>query len=172
VHPERSYFVNGIVLGALAIMWITVLSWEGIQGLRGGMGHRGDSMSRFRRQLDIMSNQPYQMSAANRLEFDAGGVRLRRSPRYTPSSRFEAARRRRDIVLGLGLLAAAAIGGFYLARTPSSLWVMAIAATSLVGYCALVVRRRQIVAEQAAKVRYLPTAVSTSASGSYDRQAN
>ena len=149
--------MNGIVLGALAVMWVTVLSWEGIQSLREGFGRRGDSMTRFRRQLDIMSNQPYQMSAANRLEFEAGGARLRRSPRYSPGSRFEAARRRRDIVLGLALLSGAAIAGFYVARTPLSVWIMVLVSATFLAYSGSVARRRQLAAERAAKVRYLPT---------------
>ena len=155
--------MNGIVLGALAVMWIVVLSWEGIQGIREGFGRRGDSLTRFRRQLDIMSKQPYQMSAATRLQFEAGGVRLRRSPRYTPSSRFEAARRRRDLIFALGTLTAAAGVGFFFTANVVSLWIL-IAFGSLFGtYCVLVVRRRQLAAERAAKVRYLPTAPSTPA---------
>lgn len=150
--------MNGIVLGALAVMWVTVLSWEGIQSLREGFGRRGDSMTRFRRQLDIMSNQPYQMSAANRLEFEARGARLRRSPRYSPSSRFEAGRRRRDLVFGLGLLSGAAIAGFYVSGTTLSAWIMVLASGSFLAYSGTVVRRRQLAAERAAKVRYLPSA--------------
>ena len=150
--------MNGIVLGALAAMWIAVLSWEGIQSLRDSMGRRGSSMVVFRRQLDLLSRQPHQMSAANRLEFAAGGARVRRSPRYTPSSRFEAARRRRDAIFGLGSVTAAGMVGLYLTGTAFSLYVLGISATVFLSYCALVVRRRQLIADHKAKVRYLPSA--------------
>ncbi len=150
--------MNGIVLGALAVMWIVVLSWEGLQSLREGYGRRGDSMVRFQRQLDLLSKQPHQMSAANRLMFEAGGTPLRRHPSHTPTSRFEAARRRRDLVLGTGLFAAAAVLGFAASRSSFSLWVLALAATLFVSYSVAVIRRRQIAAERAAKVRYLPSA--------------
>ena len=152
------YIVNGIVLGALAVMWIAVLSWEGIQSLRDGMGRRGSSMVVFRRQLDLLSRQPHQLSAANRLEFDAGGARVRRSPRYTPSSRFEAARRRRDTVYGLGSATAVGIVGLYLTGMTPAMYLLVIAAMLFVSYCALVIRRRQIIADHEAKVRYLPSA--------------
>jgi len=167
---SREYFVNGIVLGALAVMWITVLSWEGIQSLRDGMGRRGDPMANFQRQLNILSRQPHQMSAANRLRFEAGGSRLRRSPRFTPTSRFEATRRRRDVLFALGCLTAAAAIGFYLARSPLSSYVLVATAAMLATYAYLVVRRRQLIAEHAAKVRYLPTAARTVQSPAYARR--
>ena len=149
--------MNSIVLCALAVMWVTVLSWEGIQSVREGFGRRGDSLTRFRRQLDIMSNQPYQMGAANRLEFEAHGARLCRSPRHSPSSRFEAGRRRRDLVFGLGFLSGATIAGFYVSGAPLSGWAMVVVSVTFLAYGAAVVRRRQLAAERAAKVRYLPT---------------
>lgn len=150
--------MNGIVLGALAVMWIVVLSWEGIQSVREGYGRRGDSMVRFQRQLDLLSKQPYQMSAANRLQFQAGGAPLRRHPRHTPTTRYEAARRRRDVVFALGMLAAAAAAGFAVSRSSLSLWLLIGTAALFGAYGMAVIRRRQLAAERAAKVRYLPSA--------------
>jgi len=170
VRMSRENFVNGIVLGALAVMWIAVLSWEGVQSLRGGMGRRGDPMANFQRQLDILSRRPQQMSAANRLRFESGGSRLRRSPRFTPASRFEATCRRRDVMFALSCLTAAAAAGFYLTRTPLSSYVLVVTTVMLASFAYLVVRRRQLVAEQVAKVRYLPTASRAAQSPVYARR--
>lgn len=150
--------MNGIVLGSLAVMWIVVLSWEGIQGVREGYGRRGDSMVRFQRQLDLLSKQPHQLSAANRLKFAAGGMPLRRHPRYTPITRFDAARRRRDIVFSSGMLTAAAGAGYAVTLSTLSMWIGAVVGAVFVSYSVAVIRRRQLAAERAAKVRYLPSA--------------
>lgn len=148
--------MNGIILGALAVMWVVVLGWEAVSNMRDGR-RRSDPMRNFRSQLSVLGRTvPKTVSAANRL--DTIGAPWRAGRFSPPQGRAAAAQRRRVISIALaGGLTLAGIVWFVTSTPVAGAAVLAFGGL-LVGFAWLSMRRRQLAEERARVVTYLPTA--------------
>lgn len=153
-----------MVLLILALIWAVVLIPPAIRNR--AEGRPSDSITAFRRQLAVLNRagprrSPGASSAVNRplrSVSPQGGVALATRPARvtTRAARSQARRRRRDILTGL---LAAAGATLIVGAIPALRWVWALHVAVdvlLVAYVALLIRQRNLAAEQALKVRFLP----------------
>ncbi|NOX31551.1 MAG: hypothetical protein GXP35_16120 [Actinobacteria bacterium] len=148
--------MNGIILGALATMWVVVLGWETFSNLRDGR-RRSDPMRNFTRQLGVLGRAvPKTVRPANALsrrEFGPTGAMV-----GPPASRSAAADRRR--VVSMSLTAGLVVAGvaWFVTSAPLAGAAVLVVGGLLIGFTSLVMRRKQLAEERARKVTYLPTA--------------
>lgn len=148
--------MTGIILGALAVMWVVVLGWEAIANMREGR-RRSDPMRHFKTQLNVLGRTvPKTVAAANRLASDTAP--LRSAAMNAPRGRTAAANRRRNVslVLGGGLAVAGVV--WFVTSTPIAGAAVLFFGGLLIAFSYLSMRRRQLEEERARVVSYLPTA--------------
>lgn len=145
-----------VILLVLAAVWAAVLI-PPILRARSDIRPTG-SVSDFHRQLRVLARTtPYGSGSRSSLAYtatDAAGPLYRLAPAMTPRQR--SIRRRRDILLGLGVVA---LGSLVLGFLPALrvLWLVHVGADVLLaGYIAALVYARNLAAERAEKVRFLP----------------
>jgi len=162
-----------VVLGLLAVVWIAVLAPPLLR--KGAETRRADSIGDFRRQLVVLQRTgPSVIAPANtRLDNRRRGAVPTYVAPATPVVRARpvreglrsARRRRRNVLLTLGLttfvlLAVGAVPGMHVL-----LVVAAVSIVLLASYVALLVRIRNAAAERDMKLSFLPGAPAYAGTG-------
>jgi len=147
-----------VILLVLAAVWAAVLI-PPIVRARTEVRPTG-SVTDFHRQLRVLARTtPYGASAHSHASLpyhasDAAGPLYRIAPTVRPRQR--AVRRRRDILVGLAVAAAASLVLGFLPALRVLLFVHVLADVLLVGYIGALYYVRGLATEQHAKVRFLP----------------
>ena len=148
-----------VVLLGLVVMWAVLLVPGWIRSYRERSG-RQTTIDTFHQQLDVMGR-----SAPHSRVATPPGSRLRVSDRFSnhkrprstiPHGADDAAIRRRDILVLLGVVAVVTLVGWFISGLPAVGIAHLVADALLGGYCYLLVLRRRHEAERMAKVHYLP----------------
>ena len=155
-----------VVLLVLAGIWVAVIAVPLVRAKT--EGKLGDSIGSFRRHLSVLERAaPLTVTPANRLRLphSSGVIGPYRPPVATHGrvssgrgNRRHAQKRRRDVLMGLVVAMA---GSALLAMIPglSVMWLVNMVVDVLfVGYVALLVRMRNVVAEREMKLTFLPGA--------------
>lgn len=149
-----------MVLLFLAVIWAAVLVPPLLRAR--AEGRPADSIGNFRRQLHVLQRSgPGLVPPANSLRLGIAAYRPAVRPLSTDASRrARTLKRRRDVLFGL----LGAMGGtLVLGLLPSLrvLWGLHVVLDLLfVGYVAMLVRIRNLTAEQEMKVRFIPGATA------------
>jgi hypothetical protein len=149
-----------VLLFVLAALWAVVLVPP---LLRARTGRSSDSIGDFNHHLGVLSRtngsrrraaRARQLPVLSRPPMAAGAAMYAYAPRVSAGQR--AAKRRRDITLGL-VVAATLTLAFAVMVQSASVWLLQIVVDLLlVGYIGLLAWARQLQNERSANVRYLP----------------
>ena len=157
-----------MVLLILAVIWAAVLIPPFLRAR--AEGRPADSIGDFRRRLVVLERSgPSLMAPANRLRSNGGSYPVAQqvfTPQYTGMAqaprgnadyrRARTLRRRRDVLMGMLV----SMGGTLLLGVLPPLRILWMAHVALdvlfIGYCAMLIRARNIAAEKAMKLRVLP----------------
>jgi hypothetical protein len=141
-----------LALIGLAVMWAAVLLPPRIADLRRSGGRGRSSIDTFQHQLHLLGRGATTSPATHLIVRSSATV----GPVAPRGARTPAARRRRDVLVALGLTAVATLVAWALTGATVLLVLSVVVDAALVGYVLMLARVSRVRREHAHKVRYLP----------------
>ena len=155
-----------LALVGLAVMWAAVLLPSRISDVRRSGGRGRNSIDTFQHQLHLLGRGATTTPATHLTVHGSNppGSARRATGTTAPDPATAlaprtavAARRRRDVLIGLGVVASITLVAWVATQSPMLLVLHLLADAALVGYVLMLARVSRVRREHAHKVRYLPS---------------